>query len=554
MNFLRITLFAIVLIIIAQSPSNSCTNMLISKGASADGATMITYNADAGGFMEPFVYLPAQDWKAGDSVEVYDWDSGKYLGKIKQVAHTFSVVSHMNEYQVALGETTFGGRTELVDTTAKIDYGSLMRLALQRAKTAREAIKIMGELVAEYGYYSEGESFSVADPNEAWIMDLISKGKKERGAVWVAMRVPDGYISAHANQARIRHFPLNDPENCMYAKDVISFAEKMGYYNKEKNGEFSFVDAYCPLEPGGALYCEGRVWSLFSRAAPSLNLSEDYWRAVKGAEPYPLFIKPDKKLSYRDAIALMRDHFDGTKYDLSKGIAAGPYGCPVRWKGLVWKLDGDTVNSYGWERPISSQQCAFAFVTQSRNWLPREIGGIIWYGPDDNYTNVYVPLYCSMTEGPKVFSGHSNADFSLESGWWVFNLVANRAYQMYSYIYKDIQPVQKALEDKFANNQPAVEIAAQELYKKDPKLAIDYLTDYSQMESKMTVDRWRELWVFITMKYNDGYINDVHKAGGRHPASAGYPTWWLKKCIDDKPEGYYDIKWQTPDKKKAKKK
>jgi dipeptidase len=274
----------------------SCTNFLVTKGASADGSVMITYNADAGGFMEPFYYAPAEDHKPGEMVDIYEWDTGKFLGKIKQVPHTYAVVGLMNEHQVSLGETTFGGRHGLNDTTAIIDYGSLMKLALQRAKTAREAIKVMGDLVAEYGYYSEGESFSVADPNEAWIMEMVGKGSKEKGAIWVARRIPDGYVAAHANQARIREVPFDDKENCMYAPDIVTFAEKMGFY-KKSDGKFSFVDAYCPPDPGALMFCEGRVWSLFRHAAPSQNFSPDYFMAVRGAEPYPLFIKPDRKLS-----------------------------------------------------------------------------------------------------------------------------------------------------------------------------------------------------------------------------------------------------------------
>ena len=537
------TTITVIVMILSFKQADSCTNILVSRGASVDGSTMISYNADAGGFMEPLVFLPRGTYGPNDSMDVYDWDSQKYLGKIKQAPVTFQVIGNMNEFQVAIGETTFTGREELRDTTGKIDYGSLIRITLQRAKTAKEAIRVMDELVTEYGYYSTGESFSISDPNEVWILEMIGKAGKERGAVWVAMRVPEGYIAAHANQARIRKFPLNDPQNCLYSKDVISFAEKMNYYDKKKDGEFSFVDAYNPLDAGSALFCEGRVWSIFKNASPSQNFPEDYWRAVEGAEPYPLFIKPDKKLSVADVIDLMRDHFDGTEYDTKKGLGSEPFGNPVRWKPLQFQLPGDTVNTYGWERPISTQQTAFSFVTQSRSNLPNEIGGVFWYSVDDNYTNVYVPLYCGITEMPPSSQGYSIADFSMNSAFWVFNLVANMAYSKYSFIYQDIKPIQEKLEKKFHNFQPAVEKVAGELYKTDKELAIQYLTDYSVSQFELTVDEWRNLWEYLVLKYNDGYINDVRKDFGRHPKSSKYSNEFYQRAVKERP-GYYDVKWK----------
>jgi dipeptidase len=376
---------------------------------------------------------------------------------------------------------------------------------------------------------------------------MIGKGVKEKGANWVAVRIPDGYIAAHANQARIRKFPLNDPENCIYSSDIIKFALKNGFYDPQKNGDFSFVDAYCPLEPGGLLYCEGRVWSIFRRSAPSLNLSPDYWRAVEGAEPYPLYIKPDKKLSVKDAAAMMRDHFNDTEFDLTKGVAAGAFGCPVRWKPLGFKVEGDTSTQYGWERPISTQQTAFSFVAQARSWMPREIGGIFWYGVDDSYTTVYVPLYCAITSMPPSTQGYSIGEFSLNSAFWVFNLVANTAYTKYSYMIKDIQAVQSKLENKFHAFQPAVEIAAAELYKTDKNLAIEYLTDYSVSQFENTVNAWRELWTNLVVKYNDGYINDTKVENGRHPKGVGYGDDLLKRAIKERP-GYYDVKMKKSNK------
>ncbi len=531
----------------------SCTNIIITKGASKDGSTMISYNADAGGFMEPLYFSPAKTYPEGAMLDVYEWDSGKYLGKIKQVTQTYNVVGNINEYQVSIGETTYGGREELRDTSAIMDYGSLMYIALQRAKTAREAIKIMGELVAEYGYYSSGESFSVADPNEAFILEMISKGSIEKGAVWVAVKIPDGYISAHANQSRIQDFDMNDKENVICSKDVVDFAIKQKYYDPAIDGKFSFQKAYSPADPSALLFCEGRVWSMFRRAAPSMNLSSDYWRAVVGAEPYPLFIKPDQKLSVKDAIALMRDHFEGTEFDMTKGIAAGPFGNPYRWKNLTWKLSTDSVTTYAWERPISTQQTAFSFVSQLRSFLPRQIGGILWYGVDDNYSNVYMPLYCSITRPPKPFVGGSIAEFDISKGFWVFNMVANLAYTKYSYIIKDIQEKQQYFENKFFAYQNAIENAAKELYATNPQFAVEFLTDYSCLQSEEVVDRWRDLWKFLVVKYNDGFINNVNVSHGRHPKGVGYGDEFFKQVLEEKGD-YYKVDWQQPKKDKKKKK
>ncbi len=541
MNRFYILLLAAVLFA-GYSPTDACTNFLVTKGASKDGSTFISYSADAGGFMEPLYFNKGGKHAPNEMVPIYEWDSGKFLGSVKQAPVTYNVVGYINEHQVSLGETTFGGRDELRDTTAIIDYGSLMRLALQRSRTAREAIKIMGELVAEYGYYSSGESMSVADPNEVWIFEIISKGPSEKGAVWVAMRIPDGCVAAHANQARIRKFPLNDPENCMYAPDVISFAEKKGYYDPKK-GDFSFVDAYCPLEPGGLLFCEGRVWSLFRRCAPSLNLSANYWRAVKGAEPYPLYIKPDRKIGVDDVMALMRDHFEGTDYDMTKGAAAGPYGSPYRWKSMTWKLEGDTATQYAWERPISSQQSAFSFVSQMRSWLPAQLGGIFWYGVDDAFCSVYTPLYSCLKEVPRHFARASVSDIDLESAAWVFNLVANLTYNKYSFAIKDVQQAQKELEGKYTALQPAVEKTAAELYKQDPKMMEDYLSDYSTSQSTQTYEKWLGLWKHMAMKYNDGYINDYTKDGGRHPKPSNYNDDFFRRAVEERPD-YYEVKWR----------
>lgn len=519
-----------------------CTNLLVSKGATIDGSTMITYAADAGGFMERLFYLPEADHKPGEMLEVNDWDTGKFLGSIKQVPHTYRVVGNMNQYQLTMGETTFSGLEKYRDTTAILDYGSLIRITLQRAKTAREAIKLVDALTKEYGYYSTGESFSIADPNEVWIMDIHPKGVGNKGIVWVARRIPDGYIAAHANQSRIRKIIKNDPDNCMYSQDVISFAQKEGIA-KEYDGEFSFADTYNPLDPGGVLYCEGRVWRFYSLAAPSLHLSDDYWRAVEVAEPYPLFIKPDKKISVKDLQNWMRDHFEGTEYDMTKGIAAGPYGCPYRWKNLSWQLESDTTHKFGWERPISTQQTAWSYIAQMRSFMPNEIGGLLWYGVDDAATSCYVPLYSSLNKAPQTYEVGSIKDFSWDSMFWVFNLVANKAYTMYNYISKDVEKVQQEYENRFLENQSPLEKTALELYKQDPKKAINFLSDYSTSNAELVHKEWKNLWEYITVKYNDGYVNDVTKDNGRSPEGVGYEQKFLEQVVKERP-GYYNIEWK----------
>ena len=520
----------------------SCTNFLVTKGASVDASSMITYAADAGGFMEPLFFREAADHPEGTMLDVYDWDTGKYLGKIKQASHTHRVVGNMNEWGLAIGETTFTGLKKLRDTTGIIDYGSLIRITLQRAKTAREAIKVIDELTKEYGYYSTGESFSIADPNEVWLMEIIGKGVGNKGLAWAARRIPDGYISAHANQSRIHDIDMNDKVNWMWADDVISFAKAEGIY-EERNGKFSFADTYNPLDPGGALYCEGRVWRFYSLAAPSMNLDTARFRAVKSADPYPLFIKPDKKLGVADLKEFMRDHFEGTDFDMTKGIAAGPYGCPYRWKNLSWQIEGDTVNKYGWERPISTQQTAWSFIAQLRGDLPREIGNVFWYGVDDAATTCYVPLYSCLTEAPASLKNGSIAEFDWDVAFWVFNVVANRAYLQYNMISEDIGVVQQDYENKFLKMQSGIEKTAQDFMTIDPELAREFLSDYSSAQFEKVVDSWRQLWVDITVKYNDGYMNDVDKNNGRSPKGVGYEKEFYEAVIKERP-GYYDVEWR----------
>ena len=518
----------------------SCTNFLISKGATKDGSTMITYAADSHTLYGELYFTPAGIHPDGEMIDIYEWDTGKYLGKIKQVRRTYKVVGNMNEFQVSIGETTYGGRKELHSKIGVLDYGSLMYITLQRAKTAREAIKIMGKLVEEYGYVSEGETFSIADPKDVWIMDMIGKGK-EKGAVWVARRVPDGYVTAHANQARIRKFPLHDPKNCLYSKDVISFARKMGYF-KGKDEDFSFVDAYAPPDFGGLRFCEARVWSFFRRVAPSKNMDRyiDYVRGNPKAEPLPLWIKPDKKLSVQDLMSLMRDHFEGTEFDLSKGVGAGPYKLPYRWRPLVWKYNG---KKYFNERATSTQQTGFSFIAQARGYLPNPIGGILWFGVDDTFSTVYVPMYCGINKAPYNYAVGTGDfyHFSWDSAWWVFNFVANFAYSRYSDMIKDIQIVQRYFEDSFVEKVPKTDRAALYFYKKAPALAEEYLTKFSEKQASIVVKRWKKLLIELLVKYLDGNMKD-EKGKVTHP---GYPESWYERIVKESGN-----KFLMPEKKK----
>ncbi|MEI6456739.1 MAG: C69 family dipeptidase [bacterium] len=525
--------------------TKACTNFIITKGASTDGSVMITYSADSHQLYGELYFWPAANYPEGAMVDVIEWDTQKPLGKIPQVRHTYSVVGNMNEHQLAIGETTFGGREELGEQPgAIVDYGSLIYLALQRAKTAREAIKVMGDLVEKYGYASSGESFSVSDANEAWILELIGKGKTEKGAVWVAMRIPDGYISGHANHPRITQFPLNDPENCLYSPDAISFARKMGWFSGEDK-EFSFSDTYAPLDFSGARACEARVWAMFNRVNANMGQYQDYamGNIVKGKYGYPtnrmpLWIKPDKKVSVHDVMELMRDHYEGTKMDMNNDIGGGPYQSPYRWRPMTWKVDSV---AYVHERATSTQQTGFVFVAQSRSWLPDPIGGVLWFGVDDTFTMVYSPMYCGMTKVPPAYAV-GNGDmltFSPTSAFWIFNMVTNWAYTRYNCMIKDIQPVQRELETKYITEVTELDKKAAELYKKDKKAAIKLITDFSVKTGEATVKRWQELFQYLIVKYMDGNIkkekDGKFETNGYGvpvmPSQPGYPEWWLREIV-----------------------
>jgi dipeptidase len=493
-----------------------CTNFLVSKGASADGSTIITYTADSFNLFGELYHFPAAKYPEGAWLDIYEWDTGKYLGKIKQARETYNVVGNMNEHQVVIGETTFGGRSELEGNEGIMDYGSLIYVTLQRAKTAREAITIMTQLVEEYGYYSSGESFSIGDPNEVWIMEMIGKGKGKKGAVWVAVRIPDGYVSAHANQARITTFPLNDKENCIYSSDVISFAKEMGYY-EGADKDFDFSAAYAPLDFGAVRFCDARVWSLFRQCNPSMD---KYFSYINGEnlDRMPLYIKPERKLSVEDVMGMMRDHYQGTELDMTKGVAAGPYQMPYRWRPLVWEHEGE---KYFNERPISTPQTGFSFISQSRSWLPNEIGGLLWFGVDDTYMTVYVPLYTSMVKMPHNFATGkaSLAKFSWESAFWVFNFVSNYVYPRFNVMINDVIKVQNELEGGFLANQKGIEEKALQLSKVSKRDAVEFLNNYSNEMAEMSVRRWKELGEHLILKYVDGIMKNEYF----QPVNIGYP-------------------------------
>jgi dipeptidase len=531
---LLVPIWLIAILLLGAAPLLACTSILVTRGASTDGSVMITYACDSAGGFATLGIQPSADHKPGEMITIEPCnDEVKNIGgKIPQVPHTYKVLSGlMNEHQLAMSETTFGGRKELENPQAMLRYGFLMQLGLQRARTAREAIDVMIKLVDQYGYADEGESISVADTQEAWILEIVGSGPGGKGAVWVAMRIPDGQISCHANASRIGEIPRNDPTNVLFSANVESFAISHGWYDPKSGKPFRFCDAYCPATPLLRRICDTRVWSVFRRAAPSKHLSPDYHRAKPGAEPYPLSLVPDRKLSVADVFALTRDHYEGTEYDMTQGVDAGPYGLPRRWRPLTWKVDGV---EYAWERPIATQQTGFSSITQSRAWLPNPIGGLLWFGMDDAYTTCYLPFYCGIDAVPKSFAAGTIQKFSWDSAWWIFNVAANTAYTKYSHIVPEVQSVQKDIEANLLALQPAVERTAVELAKSSPSLMTRYLTDYSVMHAELTVARWRALVEHLFTKYNDGYVRDPQ---GKYP-DVGYPEAWLRRVLKERPEQF----------------
>lgn len=528
----------------AVADTFACTNLIVGKNASADGSTIVSYSADSYGLFGELYHYPAATYKKGTMLDVYEWDTGKYLGQIEQARQTYNVIGNMNEHQVTIGETTFGGRPELADSTGIIDYGSLIYIGLQRSRTAREAIRIMTDLVQEYGYYSEGESFTIADPNEIWIMEMIGKGPGIRGAVWVAVRVPDDCISAHANQARIQQFDMNDKENCLYSPDVISFAREKGYFDG-MNKDFSFARAYAPLDFSARRYCEARVWSYFNMFT---DQGEAYLPYIQGEtdEPMPLFVKPNRKISVQDVQHAMRDHYEGTPLDISNDFGAGPYKTPYRLSPLSFKV-GD--QEYFNERPISTQQTGFVFVAQMRAGMPDPVGGVLWFGTDDANMTVFTPVYCCTDKVPVCYSRVGGADyitFSWDSSFWIFNWVSNMVYPRYDLMIGDIRATQQELEGTFHEAQAGIESMATRIYQKNPAEAKAFLTNYTNMTAQSTFDTWKRLGEFIIVKYADGVIRKMkdgkfERNSIGQPAGVirpGYPKDFLEEYVKQTGERY----------------
>lgn len=540
----------------------ACTNLLITRGASVNGSTMISYSADSHVLYGELYYWPARDYPAGAMLDVYEWDTNRFLGKIKQVPHTYSVIGNMNEHQLAIGETTYTGIESLIDPEGIIDYGSLIYITLQRARNAREAIKVMSELLSEYGYASTGESFSISDPNEVWIFELIGKGPGNKGAVWVARLIPDGYVSAHANQARIQTFPLatgkrnsiaitskdlrriSDPAvECVYSYDVIDVARANNLY-EGSDSDFSFSDTYNPITFSGARYCEIRVWAFFNAVNDDMEQYYNYATGHDLSQRMPLWIKPDRKISNYDMMNFMRDHLEGTPLDMRLDIGAGSFGCPYRWRPLSWTLSDDPEGrEYTNERATATQQTGFVFVAESRNWLPDPIGGIFWFGVDDAGTTVFNPMYCGITEIPECFE-KGNGDlntYSPTSAFWLFNLVANMCYSRYDMMSADAIKLQKQLESSYISETEKTDAEAVKLYEDDVWKARDYLTEYSLKTAQNTFTQWKQLSEYLLVKYIDGNIKKERDGEFARtetgypvmPSQPGYSEKWKKAVIQD---------------------
>lgn len=502
-SILSAPIWGLILAFASNSSANACTGLIVGKDASADGSVMISYAADSHVLYGELYHWPAKDWAPGTMRQIIEWDTYIPLGEIPEVAHTYAVVGNMNEHQLAITESTWGGRPELVNPEGLIDYGNLIYITLQRAKTAREAIKVMTSLVAEYGYHSSGESFSIADKNEAWIMELIGKGPGKKGAVWVAMRIPDNAISGHANQARIQQIKFNDPENCLYSEDVIDFAREMGYF-KGKDKDFSFQKAYHPWTFSGLRGCEARVWSFFNRFTDGMD---KYLPLVMGdvtQEPMPLYVVPTRKITVSDMRNMMRDHFEGTPMDMTQDIGAGPNNVPYRWRPMDWELDG---KNYFHERAIATQQTGFVLVAQMRNWLPDEVGAILWFGVDDANTALFTPMYASLDRVPECYR-HGNGDmmtFSWTSAFWVHNWVANMAYNRYDLMIDEIREVQRGLENGFDLAVKEIDAKAENLIKNNSVAeAKTLLTNFCSQTAVGATERWKQLGEYLLVRYMDG--------------------------------------------------
>jgi len=522
----------------------ACTNFLITPGATVDGSAIISYAADSAALFGALYHNAHQHYPNGTMMEVYDWDTGKFLGKIPQVEETYNTVGNTNEYGLAIGETTFGGLEDLQSQKgAIIDYGSLIYLGLQRAKTAREAIQVMTDLVAKYGYASEGESFSIADKKEVWVMEMIGKGNFEKGAVWVARRVPDGHVTAHANQARIQQFPLSDPETCVYSPDVISFAKAHGYYPKTgSDANFSFSDVYNPVNFEGARACEMRAWSFF-RSVVGAETMDKYCDYVQGKDlthgRMEWSYKPSKKISVADVMDLMKDHLEGTKFDFTQDIGAGPFNMPYRWRPMTFTVDNKT---YINERSTSTQQTGFVFVAQLRQNVPDFMTAKNWFGVDDAACTVFAPMFGSNTEIPLALDKNNGAimNVTLSSSFWVFNLVANLAYTRWRIIYPEIKQMADNLEQLYMNESADAEKVAKQYYDaNETERAVEYLTNYSKKTAQDLHDVWLDFWEYLVPRFLDGNVK-TYVPGEQNPKVdwPGYGDPWYKRIVDDTGDKY----------------
>lgn len=518
----------------ATADAIACTNLIAGKKATADGSVMVTYAADSHNLYGMLTHTPAATHPKGSMRKVVEWDTGKPLGEIPQQEKTYNVVGNINEHQLAIGESTWGGHKELVDTTGQsiIDYGSLMQIALERCKTAEEAVDLMGELVNKYGYASSGESFSIADKNSVWVMEMIGKGA-EKGAVWIAVRIPDDAISGHANEPRIRKVNMKDKRNVKFSKDVISFARKRGYFNG-KDEDFSFADAYEVHDASTRRGCDARVWSYFRRFAPSTDKYYD-WCAGKSDEPMPLYVVPDKKVSLKEMQWSMRDHFEGTPFDMTQDVGAGPNHVPYRWRPMDYTVDG---KNYCMERAIATQQTGWSFVSQSRDWLPDPVGGILWFGTDDTNTSVYMPFYCGMTEIPNELKPGDINTFSLDSNFWMTNLVANQAYNRYDLMIDDIRKIQNGLEDSYRESRTAKDKELSDAVNTGDIVKYTNLVNTEGAAiAKEATDAYRNLAVYLFVKFMDGNMKKTDKNGNFIKSEYGLPIYPSFPGYDKK---YYD--------------
>ena len=519
------------------SEAEACSNFIVGKKASVDGSVMCSYSADDYGMFQNLCHYPAAKHAKGEMRKIYDWDTNKYHGEIPEAAQTYSVIGNINEWQVTIGETTYGGREEMVDSTGIMDYGSLIYVALQRSKTAREAIKVMTTLANTYGYNSGGETFTICDPNEAWIMEMMGKGAGSKGAVWVALRIPDDAICAHANQSRIGKFNMKDKKNVMYAKDVVSFARSKGWF-KGKDADFSWKMAYAKPDFSGRRFCDARAWAMlnhFYDMSPYLD-----WALGKNpdAQDMPLWVVPNKKVSVQDVENVMRDHYEGTPLSVADGsdIGGGIWEMPYRPTPLMYKVDG---KQYFNERPVSTQQSGFVFVSQMRSWLPREIGGVFWFANDDANMAAFTPVYCSMTERPECYNtpGADALHFSKKNAYWVCNMTSNMVYPRYSLMFPTLKEVRDSLDNSYFAAQAGVEKKAQELYAQNPQAAVKYLNDYSVEKAQQMLARWNQLFEFMVVKYNDMIIKPTDKNGTFEKtqyglgARPGYPEKYAKELV-----------------------